>query len=136
MLPSLQGEPLAFTGDEHIPVAGSQVPASWQASRGAHVVALPAVQVPPWQVSACVQPLPSLQAAPLERVPQMPSTVAPAVTLQAWQSFATLPPQALLQHTPSTQKSDAHSVPTVHAVPSRLVGPPKNSEACPSRSSG
>jgi hypothetical protein len=44
---------------------------------------------------------------------QVPSTGAPALTLQASQS----PPQALVQHTPSEQKVDPHSTPVPHPVP-------------------
>lgn len=45
---------------------------------------------------------------------QTPSALAPWATLHASQS----PPQAVLQHTPSTQFVDVHSVPERHDVPS------------------
>src|SRR5438034_1268517 len=64
-LPSLQALPLAFAGFEHVPVAGLQVPAAWHWSEAVQMTGLLPVQTPVWQVSACVQALPSLQALPL-----------------------------------------------------------------------
>ena len=56
-----------------MPVAGSHVPAGWHWSRAVQVTGLPA-QLPLWQVSVCVQALPSLHAVPsiavgLEQLP-------------------------------------------------------------------
>jgi hypothetical protein len=65
-LPSLQDAPLVLFGLEHSPVAGSQVPAMWQASRAVQTFGVPAVQTPFWQVSLIVQGLPSLQAVPFD----------------------------------------------------------------------
>src|SRR5437667_170156 len=64
-LPSLQAVPLAFAGFEHVPAAGSQVPATWHWSEAEQTTGLEPVQVPFWQVSVCVQALPSLHAVPL-----------------------------------------------------------------------
>src|SRR5207247_5479937 len=64
-LPSLQALPLAAAGCEHSPVAGSHVPATWHWSEAVQVTGLLPTQLPPWQVSLCVQALPSLQALPL-----------------------------------------------------------------------
>ena len=66
--------PSAFAGLEHVPVAGSQVPASWHWSLAVHTTGFEPVHVPLWQVSVWVQALPSLQAVPfglagLEQVP-------------------------------------------------------------------
>src|SRR3989442_79549 len=63
-LPSLQALPLVFAGFEHVPVVGEQVPAVWHWSEAVQTTALP-VHTPLWQVSVCVQALPSLQALPL-----------------------------------------------------------------------
>ena len=73
-LPSLQVAPSAFAGFEHVPVDGLHVPASWHWSLALHTTGFAPVQTPAWQVSVCVQPLPSLQVAPsafagLEHVP-------------------------------------------------------------------
>jgi hypothetical protein len=40
---------------------------------------------------------------------QVPSAVAPAAALQAWQSLGLVPPQAVSQQTPSAQKEEAQS---------------------------
>jgi hypothetical protein len=63
-LPSLHDVPFAATGFEHAPVLGLHVPAVWQASLAAHVTGLAPVQVPFWQLSLCVQALPSLHDVP------------------------------------------------------------------------
>src|SRR5439155_19132999 len=64
-LPSLHAVPLLAFGLEHWPVAVSQVPATWHWSSAVQTTGFEPVQVPPWQVSVCVQALPSLQAVPL-----------------------------------------------------------------------
>ena len=62
-MPSLQVVPLATGVCVHAPVVGSHE-AVWHESMGVQVTALPE-QVPFWQVSLCVQELPSLQLVPL-----------------------------------------------------------------------
>src|SRR5258705_469962 len=79
-LPSVQALPLGLVGLEQVPVAVSQVPASWQWSRAEQVTGFAPVQTPAWQVSLCVQALPSLQVVPsallgLEQVPVTGSQV-------------------------------------------------------------
>src|SRR4051812_10385699 len=64
-VPSLHAVPFAFVGLEHTPVAGAHVPTSWHWSCAVHVTGFAPVQVPDWQVSLCVQALPSLHAVPL-----------------------------------------------------------------------
>ena len=49
--PSSQTEPSATWGSEHIPVMGSQVPGSWQASLAAQTTGLSPVQAPAVQLS-------------------------------------------------------------------------------------
>src|SRR5258705_349799 len=63
--PSVQAVPLALTGVEQSPLAGSQTPASWHWSTAAQKTGFAPVQMPAWQVSVRVQALPSSQAAPL-----------------------------------------------------------------------
>ncbi len=81
--PSLQAVPSAFAGFEHVPVAGSQLPAVWHWSEAGQTTGLAPVHTPLSQVSVWVQPSPSLQAVPLalggfEHVPlagsQVPAT--------------------------------------------------------------
>ena len=64
-LPSLHAVPFAALGFEQVPVAGSQVPATWHWSLAEHVTGFEPVQTPDWHVSVCVQALPSLHAVPL-----------------------------------------------------------------------
>ena len=61
---SLQLAPSGFGGLEHAPVAGLQVPAVWHWSCAAQVRGAPLLHVPVWQLSPCVQALPSLHGAP------------------------------------------------------------------------
>ncbi len=79
---SLQVVPLGFNGFEHAPVAGLQVPEAWHWSSAVQVTGIALVQVPAWQVSVCVQALPSLQAVPVMAA-QVPLDAAPRATLQA-----------------------------------------------------
>jgi len=62
--PSLQDVPFGFAGFEHVPFAGSHVPASWHVSLGVHITGFDPVQAPAWQLSVRVHAFPSLQAVP------------------------------------------------------------------------
>src|SRR5438045_3420504 len=83
-IPSLHDVPSAAAGfSEHTPVAGSQVAAAGHSTDAAQVTGPLPPHAPAWQVSVCVQPLPSLQAVPsaaagFEHVPvagsQVPAT--------------------------------------------------------------
>ena len=61
------------------------------------------VEVPLHVSAASHGPAVARQSVLAARVAQVPFWAAPAPTLQAWQSVVSPPPQALLQHTPSTQ---------------------------------
>jgi hypothetical protein len=63
-LPSLQEAPFAATGLLQTPFEGLQVPTLWHWSLAVQVTGFEPVQVPAWQVSVCVQALPSLQEVP------------------------------------------------------------------------
>jgi hypothetical protein len=63
-LPSSQVVPSVAAGFVHAPVDGVQVPAAWQESCAVQTTLLLPVQVPAWQLSVCVQALPSLQVVP------------------------------------------------------------------------
>ena len=64
-LPSSQVLPSALTGLSHMPVVGSQVPASWQASSAVQVKATPLLtQLPAAQWSPTVQALLSVHSEP------------------------------------------------------------------------
>jgi hypothetical protein len=62
--PSLHAVPFVLAGFEQTPVAALQEPALWHWSSAAQVTGFPPVQTPAWQVSVCVQALPSLQGVP------------------------------------------------------------------------
>src|SRR5207249_770679 len=64
-VPSLQGAALGLAGLLQAPVAGLQVPAVWHWSEAVHATGFVPAQAPAWQVSVCVQALPSSQGAPL-----------------------------------------------------------------------
>src|SRR4051794_10218728 len=62
--PSSQGVPFAADGSEHAPVCGSQVPTMWHESDAVHTTGVAPTQEPAWQLSVCVQALPSSQGVP------------------------------------------------------------------------
>jgi hypothetical protein len=62
--PSLQLNPKGFVGLEQTPLAVSQTPALWHWSDAVHAFGFEPTQAPDWQVSVCVQALPSSQATP------------------------------------------------------------------------
>ena len=124
-LPSSHFAPSALAGFEHIPVAGSQVPAVWHMSLAAQVTAGPPVQTPATQVSLpVVQAFPSSHLAPsalagFEHMPVVGSQVPPvwhwSLAGQAW----FMPPV----HMPFLQVSPVvHIFPSSQVVPSGLAG--------------
>src|SRR5712691_9770540 len=62
--PSLHSVPSGFAGLLHIPVVGSQVPASWHWSLAVQVTGLVPTHCPDSHLSLCVQAFPSLQVVP------------------------------------------------------------------------
>jgi hypothetical protein len=88
------------------------------------VTALPPAQVPPWQVSVCVQELPSLHAVPfaamgLEHAPLVGSHVP-----GAWHwSLAAQVTGAAPRQRPAWQVSTwVQTLPSLHALPFGAVG--------------
>src|SRR5437899_892902 len=65
--PSEQALPFALSGLEQVPLAGSQMPASWHWSSAVQTTGAVPTQAPLWQVSLCVQASPSVQATPSDR---------------------------------------------------------------------
>ena len=63
-LPSSQSDSSGRTLEEQVPVDGLQVPALWHWSKAVQTTGLLPVQMPAWQVSVCVQTLPSLHVVP------------------------------------------------------------------------
>jgi hypothetical protein len=61
---SSHGVPSGLAGSEQTPVLVSHVPASWHWSIAVHTTGSLPTHAPDWQVSVCVQALPSLQLEP------------------------------------------------------------------------
>jgi hypothetical protein len=75
-LPSSQLVPFAAAGSLHSPVAGLQVPATWQASSGVHTTGFAPTHAPPWHASVWVHGLPSSQLVPFGAAGSLHSPVA------------------------------------------------------------
>jgi hypothetical protein len=122
---SLQAVPSGkLGGAEQLPVPGSHVALSWQASAPPHVFGVPAVQVPLWHVSA-VHLLPSAsQLVPsdlLGGAPQLPVPGSHVALL--WHASA--PPHAMVGpvvQVPPWQVSAVHLLPFSQTVPSDFAG--------------
>jgi hypothetical protein len=119
-LPSLHVVPLpALVCAEHCPVDGLQVPATLHAAAAGQVTGLEPTHAPDWQLSVCVQPLPSSQPVPLAAFVgvghspveglQVPATlqvgavhviVGPGVHVPLWQVSPTVQPLLSLQPVP------------------------------------
>jgi hypothetical protein len=84
--PSSQALPSTFGGLEQIPVSGSQLPASWQASSGKHESGVPLAQLPAWHESLCVHASPSLHGAPSTFGGSLQSPVCASQVPASWQS--------------------------------------------------
>src|SRR5262245_14070337 len=113
-LASLHGVPFGAGGLEQVPVIGSQTPGRKQPPGGGQTNGLLPKHMPPWQVSVCVQALPSLQGMSLKPA-QVPSEGAPAAIEHASQGPAL---HAVLQQTPSAQKPLWQSRPLLQGAPS------------------
>src|SRR5207245_140311 len=118
-LPSLQAVPLVlFVGAEHTTVAGLQVPGSWLWS-AVQTTGFAPTQLPFWQVSVCVQALPSLQAVPL--VLFVGAEHTPVAGLQApgsWHSSSVHAALPISTQLPFWQASVCvQALPSLQAVP-------------------
>src|SRR5713101_3172201 len=123
-LPSLQAAPSALAGLEQVPLAGSQVPATWHWSRAVQTTGFAAMQAPAWQVSLWVQALSSVQVVPsalcgVEQVPLAGSqTPATWHWSRALQTTGFVPTQV-----PAWQVSVwVQASPSVQALPFGLSG--------------
>src|SRR5262249_13689990 len=123
-LPSVQAVPLAFSGLEQVPFAGSQVPASWHWSSAEQTTGLAPVQTPASQVSLCVQALPSVQVVPLafSGLEQVPFAGSQLPACCHWSSAEQTARLALLS-LPTRQASHCvQALPSVQVTPSALLG--------------
>jgi hypothetical protein len=117
--PSLHAAPSGFAGFEQPPVAGSQIPATWQASLGVHVTGFDPVHTPLWQVSVRVHAFPSSQAAPFPFGGLEQRPVAGAHIPATWQASLGVHVTGLDPvHTPPWQVSVwVHPFPSLQAAP-------------------
>src|SRR5439155_1018314 len=123
-LPSVHDVPFVFGGLEHTPVVVLQVPTSWHWSEAVQTTGLLPVHTPLWQVSVCVQALPSLHAVPFVfgGLEHTPVVVLQVPTSWHW-SEAVQTTGLLLVHTPFWQVSVCvQALPSLHVVPSGLFG--------------
>src|SRR5690242_15194605 len=116
--------PLALLGLEHTPVAMLQVPASWHWSIAVQTTGLAPVHVPAWQVSVCVQPLPSLHMLPLALLGLEHTPVAMLQVPSSWHwSIAVQTTGLAPVHVPAWQVSVCvQALPSLQAVLSALLG--------------
>jgi hypothetical protein len=139
---SLHGVAFGFAGFEQTPVDGLHVPASWHWSGPAQTTGFAPVHAPLWQVSVCVQALPSLQLSPFafagfEQTPvdglQVPAswhwsdavqtTGFVPVQVPFWQvsvcvhalASSQLPVTFVNSHRPATHVSAVQGLPSSHA---------------------
>src|SRR5437867_259135 len=118
-LPSLQAVPLVLVvGAEHTPVAGLQVPGWWHWS-AVQTTGLAPMQLPFWQVSVCVQALPSLQAVPLVLVVGAEHTPVAGLQVPGWWHWSAVQTTGFAPtQLPFWQASvRVQAFPSLHAVP-------------------
>src|SRR5712664_30430 len=123
-LPSLHGVPLVAVGLEQVPVAGLHVPATWHWSRTVQVTGLLPTQLPLWQVSVCVQALPSLHGVPFVAVGVEQRPVARLDGHATWHWSRAAQVSGLLPtQLPLWQVSVCvQALPSLHGVPFVAVG--------------
>src|SRR5206468_794395 len=113
-LPSLHAVPFGTAGFEQRPVPASHVPATWHGSLAVQTTGLAPVPAPDWQVSVCVQALPSLHAVPSGAAGFVQSPVPASHVPATWHGSLAVHTTGLpLWHTPAWQLS-----PCVQALPS------------------
>src|SRR6266481_2473151 len=113
----------AIAGLEQLPVAGSHVPATWHWSRAVQVTGLLPTQLPLWQVSVCVQVLPSLHAVPLVAVGVEQLPVAGSHVPATWHGRRGVQEAGLPTQLPLWQVSVCvQALLSSHAVPSVAEG--------------
>ena len=111
--------PSAAFGFEHSPVRGSHVPAVWHASSAPHVFGDAPVQVPAWQVSTVVQPLPSSQVEPFPLIGFEHAPVSGSQVPASWHwsdaahTIGLAPTHA---PAPSHVSMRVHASPSLHSV--------------------
>jgi len=123
-LPSVQELPSDFDGLPHVPVRLSHVPTSWHWSLAVQTTGLLPLHAALWQVSVCVQALPSSQASVFATNLQ-PLPVSHESVVQTLPSVHVAAPGAFTQPFALSQESSVHALPSSHwiAVPAWQLPP-------------
>jgi len=124
--PSLHAVPSALAGLEHVPVAGSQVPATWHWSEALQTAGLRPRHTSASQVSVCVQASPSSQVVPSPAgIPmQRPASQLSPVVHWLPSSQAVPSATAVPRQVPAWQLSCVvHALSSSQAVPSATTAP-------------
>src|SRR5439155_974542 len=123
-LPSWQAVPSGVTGFEHVPVAGSQVPASWHWSAGAQVTGFVPAHSPDRQGVVRGQAVPSGQAAPAGFAGFEHAPVAGSQVPASWHWSAGAQVTGFVPaHSPAWQVSvRVQALPSLQAAPSGFAG--------------
>ena len=110
---------MAAVGFEQAPVEVLHVPAVWHWSDAVHTTGLLPVQVPLWQVSVCVQALPSLQVVPFATVgfEQTPVEVLQVPAVWHWSNAAHTTGVPALQAPALHVSAPLHGLPSLQDVP-------------------
>ena len=108
----------------HAPLVGLHVPAEWHWSKASQATGLAPVQLPAWQVSLCVQALPSLHAAPSALAGWLHAPLVGLHVPAAWHwSLAPHVTGLAPMHAPAWHVSLwVHALPSLHKAPSALAG--------------
>src|SRR5437762_2032451 len=121
--PSAQALPSAWFGLEHVPLAGSQTPATWHWSSAVQTTGFLPLQAPARQVSVWVQASPSSQAVPFGRGAGSQLSLASWHTPVLQASPAAEQSRAVPPQTPAAQVSfTVQKRPSSQVVPSAWFG--------------
>jgi hypothetical protein len=123
-LPSPQAEPSVLAGLVHLPVSVSQTPATWHWSEAVQMTGSPPVHVPAWQVSVCVQALPSLQVVPsvLGAYVHLPVPVSQIPGSWHWSGGSQTVGVPEMQVPPVQTSPTVQALPSLQVVPSVALG--------------
>src|SRR2546427_5773254 len=106
------------------PVAGLQAPAVWHWSAAVHTTGFAPAQRPAWQMSVCVQALPSSQGAPsgLAGLLQRPGAGLQTPAVWHWSAAVHTTGLAPTQMPASQASVCVQASPSSHGAPSSLAG--------------
>src|SRR5437870_3766466 len=117
-LASLPGFPFVAVGLELLPVAARRASDLWHWSRAVQVTGLLPTQLPLWQVSVCVQALPSVQGVPsaLAGLLQAPVTGSQVPAVWHWSEAVHTTGIGVFWQTPALQESVVQAFPSLQSA--------------------